>query len=142
VALAASLAATSCSSSKPANAPDSAAVAQQAADSAAKAEAQRAADLQTEAESQLATLLKNPGSATFDSLKVVQPPESNGRLPAMAACGRISGKPGIGGHATPTAFIYQSRQAVFVDDAVAGHAAFVDLWGKLCAVPPGRVVAQ
>ncbi len=127
-----------CSSSKLGNRPDSATVARILADSLAKAEEQHAGELSDSARATIASLLKDPKSATFDSLMVVQPPAANGRLPAMVVCGRISGKPGIGGRSAPAPFIYQSRLTVFVEDA-SNHKEFDELWTRMCANPRAKV---
>lgn len=126
-----------CSSPERGARSDSAAAAARS-DSVQQAAKRHAVELRDGATETLAQLLRNPTTAVFDSLRVVQPPEQDGRLPAMAVCGRIAGRPGIGGSARPTAFIYQARQTVFVDDA-AGHASFLALWNRTCANPGSRV---
>lgn len=90
--------------------------------------------LRDSAQVTLASLLRNPGSATFDSVRVMQPPGVDDRLPAWAVCGQISGRPGIGGRSTPTRFVYQSRWTVFVEEA-NNQAAFADLWSRNCEAP-------
>lgn len=87
-----------------------------------------------------ATLLDDPTTATFDSVVVVQPPPENGRLPARAVCGRIGGRPGIGGSRTPVRFIYIGAFTVFVEEA-ANRAKFAELWAKSCA-PAGGVKGE
>ena len=140
VALALSSAAA-CSPSKSSNGPDSATVARNLADSVAKADAQHAGELMDSARVALASLLKDPNSATFDSLMVVQPPPINGRPSRMVVCGRIRGKPGIGGRSAPAAFVYQNRMTVFVEDPT-NQRAFGDVWSGLCAHPQSRVIAR
>jgi hypothetical protein len=83
-------------------------------------------------------LLDDPSSATFDSVIVVQPPAADGRLPARAACGRIGGRPGVGGSRTPVRFIYQGAFTVFVEDE-ANRAKFAELWAQSCAPEGGEV---
>jgi hypothetical protein len=128
-----------CSASETPNASDSLAIVAAQADSAAEAELAHATELRVAAQGVMASLLRDSSSATFDSLVVVQPPQVEDRVPPMVVCGTISGKPGIGGRSTPTAFIYQSRWTVFVAEA-ANREAFAKLWGETCANPSGRVV--
>jgi hypothetical protein len=130
-----------CSSSKLSSRPDSAAVARTLADSLAQVAQRGASELEVSARATMASLLKDPKSAAFDSLMVVQPPEANGRMPAMVVCGRIRGKPGIGGRSAPSAFIYQNRMTVFVEDA-SNQKEFGTLWGRLCADPQARVITR
>jgi hypothetical protein len=94
--------------------------------------------LSDSAKATLATLLDDPGSATFDSVVVVQPPHDGARLPAMAVCGRIGG---LSGRPTPARFVYQSKWTVFVEEA-ANQAAFGALWARSCAVAGGTVVVR
>ena len=141
MALVLSAAGAACSSPKSNNGPDSATVARNLADSLAKTQQQQAVELGDSARATLASLLKNPTTAAFDSVMVVQPPAVNGRLPGMAVCGRISGKPGIGGRSAPSAFIFQNRMTVFVEDPT-NHQAFGALWARLCAAPAAKVIAQ
>jgi len=89
----------------------------------------------------VAVLLKHPESATFDSLVVVQPPKQDGRWPEPWLCGRIGGKPGIGGRNTRTPFIFQNRINVFVLD-VSNGAAFAALRAKVCDNPGARVLLK
>lgn len=133
--------AAACSSPKSSSGPDSATVARNVADSVARAEAQHAGELMDSARVALASLLKDPTSATFDSLMVVQPPPINGRPSRMVVCGRIRGKPGIGGRLAPAAFVYQSRLTVFVEDPT-NQRAFGDVWSGMCVHPQSRVVAR
>ena len=84
-------------------------------------------------------LLKHPESALFDSLVVVQPPKEDGRWPTPWVCGRVGGKPGIGGRSAMTPFIYQNRINVFVFDP-ANPSAFLVLRAKACDNPAGRVL--
>jgi hypothetical protein len=128
------VAAVACGPSKSANVPDSAAMAQQRADSVLKADASQVMSLTAAARADLATLLKEPKSATFDSVRVVQPPEAKGRWPAMAVCGRMSGK-----GRPAAAFIYQSRTTVFVEDST-NHAPFAELWQKSCGNPQSKTI--
>lgn len=93
------------------------------------------------ARSTLAVLLKHPESAVFDSLVVVQPPMEGGSWPAPVVCGRIGGKPGIGGRSTLTPFIYQNRINVFVLDQSNG-AAFAALRATGCDNPAARVLRR
>lgn len=111
--------------------PDSAAVAQAVTDSAVARERVHVTEMLDGARSVLASLLADSATATFEELMVVQPPEVEGKIPAMVVCGKISGKPGIGGRQGPTAFIYTSRWTVFVEEA-ANREAFVKLWGETC----------
>src|SRR3990172_3227232 len=108
-----SASAVGCTSSKPGIGPDTATVARSLADSVAKAEQSSAGALRDSARAALASLLKDPTSAAFDSLVVVQPPALNGRTSPMVVCGRIRGKPGIGGRSGPAVFVYQNRMTVF-----------------------------
>jgi hypothetical protein len=89
----------------------------------------------------MAALLKHPESAVFDSLVVMQPPREDGAWPTPWVCGRIGGKPGLGGRSTPTPFIYQSRLNVFVLDESNGHA-FAALRAKGCGNPAARVLLK
>lgn len=141
VVLGTSSSAVACTSSKPSNGPDSATVASNLADSVAKAEQQRAGALRDSARVALASLLKDPKSATFDSLMVVLPPPVNGRPSPMVVCGRIRGKPGIGGRSAPAAFVYQNRMTVFVTDA-SNKKAFGEVWSETCAHPQARVIVK
>jgi hypothetical protein len=122
-------------------APDPAAEAAAAAaraDSIAAAAMASAPAFRDSAQARLATLLDDPATATFDSVIVVQPPEVEGRLPARAVCGRIGGRPGVGGSRTSVRFIYQGAFTVFVEDD-ANRAKFAELWASTCAVDGGLV---
>ncbi len=121
------------------NTDQSAAVATARADSAAKAAVVEATALRDSAQVTLATLLKNPASAVFDRVVVMQPPAVGDRLPPMVVCGVINGKPGLGGRSTPTRFVYQTKFALFVEEA-ATRQAFGELVGRTCGAPGARVV--
>lgn len=86
-------------------------------------------------------LLKHPASASFDSVIVVQPSKEDGNWPTPVVCGRIGGKPGIGGTNTMTPFIYRDRLTVFVLDQSNG-AAFGALRAKYCDDPAARVLLK
>lgn len=118
---------------------DPAALAAARADSLARAAAAAAPALRDSAQATLAALLDTPASATFDSVVVIQPPMDGDRLPGMVVCGRIGGRPGIGGSRTPVRFIYQNRWTVFVEEA-ANRAKFGELWGASCGEGSGTVV--
>ncbi len=128
-----------CASSKPSEAVDSAAVAAARADSLAKAAVVEGGALRDSAQATLATLLKNPASAVFDSVVVMQPPAVGDRLPPMVVCGRINGKPGIGGRQAPTRFVYQTKFALFVEES-ANRQAFEELVGRTCGATGARVI--
>jgi hypothetical protein len=89
----------------------------------------------------LAALLKNPKSARFDSLIVVQPPKADGHWPSPVVCGRIGGTPGIGGRSAMTPFIYQNRINVFLLDQ-RNATAFAVLRAKECDDPAGRLLLK
>ncbi len=125
---------TACSDAARDNGADSAAIAPVNVDAIARSAATNAATLRDSAQATLATLLVNPASATFDSVVVIQPPSVDGRAPVLAVCGRIGGKPGIGGRSTPTRFVYQGRWTVFVEEA-GNQAEFAAVWAKLCEAP-------
>ncbi len=120
--------------------PDSAAIAARA-DSLAAAERADAERMRSDARTTLAELLKDPATASFDSLVVVRPPPIDGRTAPMAACGRISGKPGLGGGNTATRFVYQSRFTVFVEEA-SNREEFAALWGRVCTAPGSTVFEE
>ena len=120
---------------------DSAAVALRADDSIVALRTRQAPALADTARSTLAGLLRRPETAVFDSLVVVQPPRDGAEWPMPEVCGRINGKPGIGGRLTPTPFIYQNRINVFVLDRSNG-AAFAALRAKGCANPGARVLLK
>ncbi len=88
--------------------------------------------LRDSAEATLAPLLDDPASATFDSVVVRQPAMVEGRWPMAVVCGRIGGKPGLGGRKTPTRFIYQNRFTVFVEEP-DNQRQFHALWARTCA---------
>ncbi|MBK7596823.1 MAG: hypothetical protein IPJ11_16750 [Gemmatimonadetes bacterium] len=95
-----------------------------------------AAALRDSAQATLATLLKNPATAVFDSVVVMQPPAVGDRLPPMVVCGQINGKPGIGGvHADPLRL--SDQVALFVEEA-ANRQAFADLVGRTCGATGAR----
>jgi len=108
------------------------------ADSIAAAAVASAPAFRDSAQARLATLLDDPATATFDSVIVVQPPAVDGRLPARAVCGRIGGRPGVGGSRTPVRFIYQGAFTVFVEDE-SNREKFAELWAGTCAVPGGTL---
>ena len=128
-----------CASPKADDGVDSTAVAEAHAESVAKAAVVEAAALRESAQATLATLLQNPATAVFDSVVVMQPPAVGDRLPPMVVCGRINGKPGIGGRQTPTRFVYQTKFALFVEET-ANRQAFADLVGRTCGATGARVV--
>ncbi|MDZ4257696.1 MAG: hypothetical protein U0974_03005 [Gemmatimonadales bacterium] len=139
VALAALVSMAACGGG--AEGPDPAAEAAAAAaraDSIAAAAVASAPAFRDSAQARLATLLDDPATATFDSVIVVQPPEVEGRLPARAVCGRMGGRPGVGGSRTPVRFIYISAFTVFVEED-ANRAKFADLWAKSCGAVGGVV---
>ena len=102
---------------------------------------QQASALADSVRATMATLLKNPATAKFDSLIVVQPPKRDGIWSTPWVCGRIGGSPGIGGSNAMTPFIYQNRVNVFVLDA-SNREAFGALRAKGCDNPEGRVLLK
>ena len=134
-----SLLIAACGGRRSASAADGAVAAKQADDSLVALHTQQAPALADTARSTLASLLKHPESAVFDSIVVVQPPKVGGSWPAPWVCGRIGGKPGIGGRSTPTPFIYQNSINVFLLDQKNG-AAFAALRAKWCDNPEARVL--
>lgn len=131
-----------CASPEGATARDSAQIAAAVADSLDRVEQQEAVALADSARVTLASLLITPASAAFDSLVVVRPPKSEeGRLAPLAVCGSIRGRPGIGGRATATRFVYQTKWAVFVEEP-GNRQAFADLMGRTCEAEGARVVVQ
>jgi len=130
-----------CGRSGAAPAADTLAVAKQRDDSVIALRTQQAPALADTARVTLASLLKQPESALFDSIVVVQPPKENGSWSAPWVCGRIGGKPGIGGRSTMTPFVYQNRINVFVLDK-DNAAAFAALRAKGCENPGARVVLK
>lgn len=120
---------------------DAAATTKQADDSILAQRTQQAPALADTARQTLAMLLKHPESAMFDSLVVVQPPKDGSTWPSPWVCGRVGGKPGIGGQTTMTPFVYQNRINVFVLDRSNG-AAFSALRAKSCDNPGARVLLR
>ncbi len=59
----------------------------------------------------------------------------------MVVCGRIPGKPGIGGRSAPAAFVYQNRVTVFIEDPT-NQKEFAEVWSGTCADPLAKVVAR
>lgn len=98
-----------------------------------------AAALRDSARTTLATLLDDPSSAVFGSVVVVQPPREGDRATALAVCGTVSGRPGIGGRTGPARFIYQNKWALFVEED-ANRAEFANLWATRCEADGGVVV--
>jgi hypothetical protein len=128
---------------KPAAAPaaaDAAAATRRLDDSVISIRTQQAAAIADTARRTVAVLLKHPESATFDSLVVMQPPKDGDHWPTPVVCGRIGGKPGIGGSAAMTPFIYQSRINVFLLDH-SNAAAFSALRARSCDNPGARVLS-
>ena len=123
------------------SAADSAATAKQLDDSIIALRTQQAPAIADSARSILKVLLTHPETAVFDSVVVVQPPEQDGNWPLPYVCGRIGGKPGIGGKNVMTPFIYQNRLTVFVLDQSNGPA-FAALRAKACANPASRVLLR
>lgn len=128
--IAGSLLIAACASPAPKDAVDSAAVT--STDVSVAAPVIDSTALRDSAEATLAPLLDKPASAIFDSVVVLQPPYEDGRWPAPVVCGRIGGKPGIGGRKTSTRFIYQNRFTVFVEEP-ANERQFTALWARTCA---------
>lgn len=98
---------------------------------------QHAAEFIDTARATMSVLLKHPESVVLDSLTVVQPPKDGGQWPTPYVCGRIGGKPGIGGRNTMTPFVYQSRINVFLLDQTNG-TEFAALRARTCANPAAR----
>lgn len=130
-----------CSRTAAPSAADSTAAAMRLDDSLIALRTKQAPAFADTARSTMAVLLKHPESATFDSLIVVQPPKQDGSWPEPWVCGRIGGKPGIGGRNTRTPFIYQNRINVFVLDQANG-AAFAALRTKVCENPDARMLLK
>lgn len=128
-----------CAARDEAPAVDSLAVARERADSLRLARVAEAPALRDTAKATLATLLKNPASARWDSVVVIQPPPVNGRDQGLVVCGRIGGRPGIGGSATMTRFVYQGKFTVYVEEA-KNREQFAELWGRTCGAAGGEVV--
>jgi len=120
---------------------DSVAAAKHADDSLIALRTQQAPSIADSARTTLAVLLRHPESAVFDSLVVVQPPKAGGEWPAPWVCGRIGGKPGIGGRNAMTPFVYQNRINVFLLDASNGPA-FGALRARGCGNPAARVLLR
>jgi hypothetical protein len=120
---------------------DSAAMATARDDSIVAAAVAEAPTVRDTAKATLATLLDDASSATFDSVVVIQPPVIGDRVPGLAVCGRIGGRPGIGGSSVPVRFVYQGRFTVFVEEA-ENREQFADLWARLCAAPGATVVLE
>ena len=118
---------------------DNTAVAAHADDSMLALRTQHAAEFIDTARTTMAVLLKHPESVSLDSVTVVQPPRDGGQWPTPYVCGRIGGKPGIGGRNTMTPFVYQSRINVFLLDQTNG-TAFAALRARTCANPAARVL--
>ncbi len=130
-----------CAPKEQAPAADSLAVARERADSIRLARVAEAPALRDTAKATLATLLKDPASATWDSVVVIQPPPAaDGRLPALVVCGRMGGRPGIGSKPGMTRFVYQGKFTVYVEEA-KNQEQFAELWGRTCGVEGGEVVA-
>jgi hypothetical protein len=108
---------------------------------ASMADTASAIALRDSATATLATLLDTPATATFDSVVVMQPPRDGARTPPMAVCGRIGGAPGIKGSASPARFVYQSKWALYVEDA-ENREQFAQVWANLCVVSGGTVVVR
>lgn len=130
-----------CSRTSAPSAADSTAGAKHLDDSIIALRTRQAPAFADTARNTLAVLLKHPESAIFDSLVVMQPPKEGGSWPTPWVCGRIGGKPGIGGRSTLTPFIYQNRINVFVLDQNNGPA-FAALRAKGCANPAARVLLK
>lgn len=120
---------------------DSAAVAKQQDDSIIAARTSGASLLADSARHIMATLLKRPVTAVFDSLVVVQPAKVDGAWPPLVVCGRMTGRPGIDGRSTPVPFIYQNRLDVFVLQENNGPA-FAALRAKDCDNSVARVLLR
>lgn len=116
---------------------DAAVVRMAQADSQLMAHRAMAGAFRDSAQATLASLLDDPASASFDSVVVIQPPMDGDRLPGLVVCGRIGGRPGIGGSRTPVRFIYQNRWTVFVEEA-DNRTKFGELWDATCD-PAGEV---
>lgn len=130
---------TACSRPSAPSPADSAATVQRLDDSIIALRIGQAPALADTARTTLSALLKQPATAVFDSLIVVQPPKDGDSWPSPVVCGRIAGKPGIGGRTTPTPFVYQNRINVFLLDQ-NNAAAFGALRSKECANAGARVL--
>lgn len=120
---------------------DSAAVAGHFDDSVLAAHQREAPALLDSARQTMVELLRNPATAVFDSLAVVQPVLKNGSWPAPAVCGRLGGNPGVKGTSGMTPFIYLNRVTVFVLDQSNGEA-FAKLRADDCDGPGTRVLTK
>ena len=87
--------------------------------------------LRDSATATVATLLDAPDRARFDSVIVTQPPRDGARLPGMAVCGRISGPASAKLPRSPARFVFQSKWALFVEDATNADE-FAKLWASRC----------
>lgn len=141
VAMAALTLAAACSNRAADKVADPAAAVTARADSVLLAVRADAEKMRNDARTTLAELLRDPATASFDSLMVVQPPAEEGRVPPMAACGRIGGRPGIAGSNVPTRFVYQSRFTVFVEEE-KNREEFAALWERTCSAPGRTVILQ
>lgn len=130
-----------CAARDEAPAVDTLAVARERADSIRLARVAEAPALRDTAKATLATLLKNPASATWDSVVVVQPPPVNGRDQGLVVCGRIGGRPGIGGRAGMARFVYEGKFTVYVETA-DNREEFGRLWGRTCDATGSAIVAS
>ncbi len=141
ITLVAFLLTTACSGRSADDGADPATRAEASADSLAAAERIAADRMRSDSRATLSELLSDPASATFDSLIVVRPPPVDGRTPPMAACGRISGRPGIGGSRSPTRFVYQGRFTVFVEES-GNREEFASLWSRVCDVAGATIYQE
>jgi hypothetical protein len=120
---------------------DSAATAAHLDDSILSLRTQHAAEFIDTARATMSVLLKHPESMVLDSLTVVQLPKDGGEWPTPYVCGRIGGRPGIGGRTTMTPFVYQSRVNVFLQDQANG-TAFAALRARTCDNPAAHVLLR
>ncbi|MEO7353441.1 MAG: hypothetical protein ABIZ70_03735, partial [Gemmatimonadales bacterium] len=118
---------------------DSAVLAQQRSDSVLAARTREAPALLQEARGVMVQILAKPATASFDSLRVMQPAVRDGVWPPPAVCGRLGGKPGVKGAAGMTPFVYFNKMTVFVRDQ-KNQVAFGELYGKTCSAAGGRVL--
>ena len=118
---------------------DPAVAAQRRTDSVLAAHKDAAPALADEARRTMVQLLKNPASAIFDSLTVVQPALSDGTWPSPVVCARIGGKPGVKGATGMTPFIYRNPMTVFVLDH-DNAKPFADLRAKYCGGPGSQIL--
>jgi len=136
-----SLAGAACARPVARVAADSAATAVRVDDSMLALRTQHAGDFIDTARATMSVLLKHPETVVLDSLTVVQPPKDGGAWPTPYVCGRIGGKPGIGGRTTMTPFVYQSRINVFLQDQANG-TAFAALHARTCDNPAAHVLLR